>query len=119
MPVRRNRHVQLRLLPALAIVLCALLAGTPAAQAQELDASSASKALVLASAYYGDISVVSRLQGSAGGDQLARVDLLTEAGNPSPTSKPWTTVPWRAALAIGLDVADVPRARAPPNEEMT
>jgi hypothetical protein len=119
MPVRRNRHVQLRLLPALAIALCALLAGTPAAQAQELDGSSPSKALVLASAYYGDISVVSRLEGSAGGDQLARVDLLADAGNPSPTSKPRAAVSWRAELAIGLDVADAARARAPPNEEMT
>jgi hypothetical protein len=119
MPVRRDRHVQLRLLPALAIVLCALLARTPAAQAQELAASSPSKALVLASAYYGDISVLSRLEGSAGGDQVARVDLLTDAGNPSPPSKPWATVPWRAELAIGLHVADVPRARAPPHEEMT
>jgi hypothetical protein len=119
MPVRRNRHVQLRLLPALAIALCALLAGTPAAQAQELDGSSPSKALVLASAYYGDISVVSRLEGSAGGDQLARVDLLTEARNPSTTSKPWANMPPRAERATGLDAADVPRARAPPNEEMT
>jgi hypothetical protein len=119
MPVRRNRHVQLRLLPALAIVLCALLTGTPAAQTQKLDASSPSKALVLASAYYADISVVSRLEGCADSAHLARVDLLTEAGNPSPTSKPRATVPRRAERAIGLDVADVPRARAPPNEEMT
>jgi hypothetical protein len=119
MTVRRNRHVQLRLLPALAIVLCALLAATPAAQTQELAASSPSKALVLASAYYGDLSVVSRLDGSAGGDYLARPDLLAEANTASPPAKPWGTMPPRAERATGLDAAEAPRARAPPREEMT
>jgi hypothetical protein len=119
MTVRRNRHVQPRVLAGLAVVLCALLAGSPTSQTQGFAASSPSKALVLASAYYGDTSVVSRLEGSAGGDHLVRVDLLAEVGIPAPTSKPWATVPRRAEPAIGLDVADAPRARAPPTDEMT
>jgi hypothetical protein len=119
MTVRRYRHVQPWMLSALAVVLCALIAGLPTSQTQGFAAFNPSKALVLASAYHGDINVVSRLEGSTGGEHLDRADLLAEHGNAAPTSEPSVTGPRWAEQAIGLDVADVPRARAPPHEEVT
>ncbi len=119
MTVRRNRHAQPRILAVLAVVLFALLAGSPAAQTRGSTASGPSTAVVLTNAFHGDIGVVSRLDASTGGDLLARVDLLAQADNPMPPSKSWSGAPRPDEQAIGRDLADVPRARAPPSEEMT
>jgi hypothetical protein len=117
MTVRRNRPAQPPMLIALAVVLCALLAGPPIAPTSGPAASGRSEALVLASPLYGDLGVVSRLAGSTGGDHFLRVDQLAVGDNPAPPSVPWATRPQRAERAVGQDVAEAPRARAPPLRE--
>jgi hypothetical protein len=114
MTVRRNHPAQPRMLVALAVVLCALLAGPPTAPTPGPAASSRSEPLVLAGTIYRDLGMVSRLPGSAGGDHLVRVDQLAVGDKPAPPSVPWATRPPRAEQAAGQDVADAPRARAPP-----
>lgn len=120
MTVRRNRQAPPRMLVALAVLLCALLAGPPVSLTAALGASRPNQPLVLASAFYGDLGVVSRLDRSPGGDHLVRVDQLAvdDSGTPRP-SEPCATRPGRAEPAAGQDVAEAPRARAPPSEELT
>lgn len=120
MTVRRNRHAPPRMLVALAVVLCALLAGPPVALTSTLGATRPNQPLVLASAFHGDLGVVSRLDRSAGGDQFVRVDQLAVDASRGPRpNAPWAARPERVEPALGQDVAEVPRARAPPSEELT